>query len=129
MKRFLATPLLLALAACGTPQERCIDRASHDIKVMDRLIARTEGNISRGYAYVETVEYMPAFGYCNLHPRKPGFEDFDDCERDVPTKVTTPVAINLAEEQAVLDSMRKRRAEKLRDLPPQIEACRATYPE
>ena len=58
MKRltFLA---LAALAACGTPQEQCINRNTRDLRTVDRLIAEAEGNLQRGYAYETITVYEP----------------------------------------------------------------------
>jgi hypothetical protein len=53
MRLPLALPLLLALVACGTPQEQCIARETRDLRVVERLITETQGNLQRGYALEE----------------------------------------------------------------------------
>lgn len=130
MKWYFAAPILLGLAACGTPQEQCIRSVSHDMIVLDRLIAETQGNIARGYGYQETIAYFPEVQDCsdwptaarpNPMPRR--------CVEDVPTRVSKPVAIDLGAEQAKLISMERRRAEMARQLQPAIMSCRAQYPE
>lgn len=130
MKWYLAAPIALALTACGTPQEQCIGGVSHDLTVLNRLIDETQGNISRGYAYQNTVVDMPGFVDCTPIPTK-GHPDPKPrtCFDDVPTTVTKPVAINLDEERAKLATMLKRREEMTRALAPQIADCKARYPE
>src|SRR5690606_21382542 len=41
--------LVLMIAACGTPQERCIDDATRELRRIDGLIADTEAALARGY--------------------------------------------------------------------------------
>lgn len=130
MKWLLATPVLLALAACGTPQQQCVRLASHDMVVLDRLIAETQGNIARGFGYAQTVETRPEFVDCT--PRL-----WDDetapapqmCLEDVPHTVSKPIALDLQAEAAKLASMQKRRAEMAKTLAPAIADCQARYPE
>ena len=129
MKWTLAAPVLLALVACGTPQEQCIAQATRDMAVLNRLIGETGANISRGYAYADTVVYLPEWVDCT-----PRATDADPtpktrmCFDDVPTTVRKPVAIDLAAEAAKLASMQKRRAEMARAQQPAIAACQARYP-
>lgn len=130
MKFYLAAPILLVLASCGTPQEQCIRTVSHDMIVLDRLIAETQGNLARGYGFEDTVVYQTDFVDCtpgvttaNPSPRP------QMCLDDVPTTVTRPVALDLGAEQAKLASMQKRRAELARSLAPAVADCRVRYPE
>jgi len=46
----------LALAACATPREQCIGQATRDLRVLNSLIAETQGNLARGYAIGEQQE-------------------------------------------------------------------------
>ena len=46
----------LALAACATPREQCIGQATRDLRVLNSLIAETQGNLARGYAIEEQQE-------------------------------------------------------------------------
>ena len=130
MKSYLAAPLLLALAACGTPQEQCVRKASHDLTVLDRLIAETQGNISRGYGFAETVESMPEFVECGTPSvGSDGKAHANYCLDDVPHTVTRPVALDLKAEAAKLASMQQRRSEMAGALEPALADCRARYPE
>ena len=60
-RAFLVLPLILV--ACGTPQERCINQQTRDLRVVEGLIADTQRNLDRGYAVEEytvtTVEWQP----------------------------------------------------------------------
>jgi hypothetical protein len=60
----LASCLLALLAACGTPQERCIARETRDLRAVDRRIAEAEGNLARGYALVEVTVYDTYWATC-----------------------------------------------------------------
>ena len=59
MTRNIALGLLpvLILAACGTPQERCISRNTSEYRTVARLLSEVEANLARGYAWEER-EYM-----------------------------------------------------------------------
>ena len=130
MKWYLAVPVLLAFAACGTPQEQCVSRISHDMTVLDRLIAETQGNLARGYGFAETVVQSPEWVDCT--PRVAEGEPAPKpqmCLDDVPTTVTKPVAIDLQAEAAKLASMQQRRAEMAIAAAPAIADCQVRYPE
>ena len=129
------TPLfltgLVALTACGTPQQQCIGAVSRDMRVVDGLIAETEANIARGYAIEQTVQLRKQFVDCGLP--EPTAENptprQEKCLRDVPYETQRPVAIDLTAEQAKLASLRAKRAAQGAAVTPQIAACQAAYPE
>ena len=50
---FAILALPLTLAACGTPQERCIAKNTSEYRSVARLLAEDEGNLARGYAWEE----------------------------------------------------------------------------
>jgi hypothetical protein len=131
MKSYLAGAALLALVACGTPQEQCVRMASHDLIVLDRLIAETEGNIARGYGFVQIVEYVPEFVDCTPRRVNEGdpLPETQMCLEDMPHTVTKPVALDLQAEAAKLASMQKRRADMAKALAPAYADCQARYPE
>jgi hypothetical protein len=120
--------LALALAACGTPQERCIARESRDLRVLDRLIAETEGTIARGFALESESFVITQTVPCQV--RGPNNTIVTDlCETEQVVERTRPVAVNLDDERAKLRSMQDRRAELSRSVGARIEACRVAYPE
>lgn len=129
MRWYLLAPALLALTACGTPQEQCIRLNTHDLIVLDRLIAETQGNLSRGFAYVETVETVPVFRPCfseptDANPNPAPHTCLDDREQTV----RRPAAIDLDAEAKKLASMRKRRDQMDHELAPAVAGCKARYP-
>ncbi|NBZ87253.1 hypothetical protein [Stagnihabitans tardus] len=127
MKRFL---ILLALAACGTPQEQCIRGVSSDLATLDRLIAETRGNIARGYGYETRVEMMPEWVDCTPRPTEANPTPKPQmCFDDVAQEVRRPVSLDLRAEQAKLDSMVERRDQMAAAMAPALAACKARYPE
>ena len=131
----LFTPLLLtalvALTACGTPQQQCIGAVSRDMRVVEGLIAETEANIARGYAIEETVQVRKQFVDCGFPPPTPENPDPAPkrCLQDVPYESRQPVAIDLNAEQAKLAGLRAKRAQQGAEVAPAIAACQAAYPE
>lgn len=123
MKRLLLLPLIL-LAACATPRERCIAGATKDIRVLDRLIAETRGNIERGYGY--GLQRYTRWDFVICGRRKDGtflycWEPYDRTRR-------VPVAVDLTAEQRQLEAMVRKRAELAETAERGIAACNATYP-
>ena len=128
MKPALALPFLLALMACATPQQRCITKAAPDLPVLNRLIAETEGNLARGYAF-ETVEVeMDVWKLCrvDLTPSEVGQTM---CLETETTTTREAVAIDLAAEAAKLASMRARRNEIEAQAQPAFAQCQAQFPK
>lgn len=130
MKPIPFAPALLLLAACATPLEECIRSVTHDLIVVDQLIARTQGNLDRGYAYEDRVITMPAFIDCtpratkdNPNPRAA------TCFDDVSRTVTQPVAIDLAAEQVKLTGLQAKRFQLARASQPAVADCQTRYPE
>lgn len=136
MKRALL-PLLL-LTACGTPQEQCINAVTRDIRVVDRLIAETEGNLARGYAYEEVTVFVPQWVECSAHrhdhtPADPSVEEPPVrpqlCLEQEPQTTRRAVAIDLGAEQAKLESLKAKRAKQAKAAAPAIAQCKADNPE
>ena len=130
MKNILLTTALLALVACGTPQEQCIGAVTRDLRVVEGLITETQGNLARGYAFARVVETRPRFVDCtpkpttetpNPRPRQ--------CLEDVSETVTRPVAIDLNAEAAKLASLQTKRAQQASAATAAIAACQRQYPQ
>jgi hypothetical protein len=130
MKR-LSLAALGLLAACGTPQEQCINRNTRDLRTVDRLIAETEGNLDRGFAYEEITISTPTWVYCYAPPVAEGEPVSAPrlCLDDVEETVTRPKAIDLADEARKLDGLKVKRRELARAAAPAIAQCKAEYPE
>lgn len=121
-------PLLLlvaALTACGTPQEQCIRTNTRDLRTLDRLIAETEANIARGYAYEEYSYTHTVWVPC----RDRATGQFDMCPDEQTDTVRKPVAIDLGAERAKLAGMKKKRAELAERAAAVVAACKQKFPE
>ncbi len=130
MRRILL-PALVILAACGTPQEQCINRGTRDLRVMEKLIAETQANITRGYAIEEYTVTVPVWQLCSAPasaPGQPAPPPFYCFEQEAQTR-TRPKAIDLKAESAKLQSMLDRRDQMARAAEPVIAQCKAQYPE
>jgi hypothetical protein len=134
MKRIVILAALGMLTACGTPQEMCILRETRDLRTLDRLIAETQTNISRGFAieeYTETVDY---WGTC-YQPQGAGPDGVRPppvafpCRRDRDITRTRPVSIDLGAERQKLVSMQAKRRDLARAAEAPIAACKAANPE
>ncbi|MDG1280721.1 MAG: hypothetical protein P8O10_05385 [Pseudorhodobacter sp.] len=122
----------LLLIACGTPQERCINTATRDLRILDRLIGETEANIARGFAIEEVTRTSSRWTICQ--PGHPATRDHparraEWCFKDYRYTVERPKAINLTAEREKLAGMQQKRAELARTASPAIAQCKATHPE
>ena len=126
----ILTTVLVLLTACGTPQQRCIGAVTRDIRVVDMLIAETEANLARGYAFEDTVEFRKEFVDCGVAPSDENPDPpVQKCLRDVPYESRQPVAIDLNAEAAKLASLRQKRAAQGASVAPAIAQCQQAYPE
>lgn len=135
MTRFARTAVfsLLALTACGTPQEQCINAVTRDMRVVDRLIAEAEGNLARGYGFETVTVYSTRWVPCGPPPPPPAEGQKPPrpqmCLDEVPETVRKPVALDLAAEAQKLAGLKAKRAQQAKAAEPQIAACKAEYPE
>jgi hypothetical protein len=138
-KRVSLISAFALLAACGTPQEECINRETRDLRMLDRLIAETEGNLQRGFAY-ENVEifhsvWVQCGGYSDLGEvdarggRGRGHSAPQLCLDDREYTTTRTKAINKPAEQAKLKELVAQRKKAATAADRLIAACRKTYPE
>ena len=97
---------LFALAACGTPQERCISNVTKDIRVLDRLIAETQKNLDRGYAIRRENYIVYEREICGKRNGKNIYCTFPETETR-----QYPVSIDLVKEKAKLDSQLAKRSQ------------------
>ncbi|MCA8884721.1 MAG: hypothetical protein KDA50_13390 [Rhodobacteraceae bacterium] len=110
---------LLALAACASPQERCVRNATRELATVNRLIEETETNLARGYTYVvEPVPYRFGVSYCTGR-----VNHVHACGRHETEYRRRAVAIDGALEQRKLDTLRARQKDLLTKARPAIEAC------
>jgi hypothetical protein len=124
--------LLLLLAACATPQERCINSATREVRILDRLIGEVEGNLARGYALEEVILTRQRWVMC--HPGTPATKTEPAqppqmCLTEHDYTEMRPKAINLADERVKLAEMRKKRGTLARAAASEVTACKRLHPE
>lgn len=119
------------LAACGTPQEQCINRNTRDLRTVSKLIDETRTNLQRGYAIEEYTVLLPVWDYCPTEPVADGEAPKPRrlCLEDRAETRTRPVAIDLAAESAKLEGLLAKRDQLAAEAEPVIAQCRAQYPE
>ena len=123
MRVFPGLLLPLLLAACGTPLQVCVTRATHDLMVVDGLIAETTQNLARGYALEKRPAVRTGLELC-VSPDDP----FLFCaSRDV-TVEEKAVAIDAVAEQAKLRSLQAKRAELALRSQHEVAACQVQFP-
>lgn len=105
MKKLFAFSLLALLAACATPQQRCVDRAAADVRMLERQIARIEGNIDRGYAVHRSTGPRVGVTACT------GGQSLRLCQELSNEPRETPVAISIPEEKRKLAKLTVRLAD------------------
>jgi len=130
MKR-LVFLTLATLAACGTPQEQCINQNTRDLRTVDRLIKESEGNLARGYAFETVTVYEDEWVYCPQPPVPEGQPAPPPrlCLDERPVTERRPKAIDLNEEARKLASLKEKRTSLARQAEKVIAACKAQYPE
>ncbi|MGB3313033.1 MAG: hypothetical protein WBB85_01365 [Albidovulum sp.] len=121
--------LTLILAACGTPQERCIRSATQEARILDRLIAETEANLARGYAFESREVVRHVWTVCDDHIRRDRHRVRPMCFEPEVRTVKRPLAIDPQVEARKLDGLKERRAALARRATGDIARCRAQFPE
>jgi hypothetical protein len=130
MRQVVISAVFVALAACGTPQQQCIGSVTRDLRVVDQLIAETQGNLTRGYAIVRVTRTVPEFVDCTPEPtKKVPHPRRNSCFVDVEETVSRPAAIDLDAEAAKLASLQRKRIQLATAAAPAIQACQLQYPE
>ena len=124
MKRS-ATGLLLciSLAACATPEERCVIDATRELRTVEGLIAETQANLQRGYAIDRTAERRPRLTFCSGSYRSHTGVSF--CTTEDIVYRDEPVAIDPDAERRKLGLLRGRKAELEQRAARDVAACRA----
>ncbi len=123
---------VLALAACGTPQERCISRNTSEFRTVSSLLADVEGNLSRGYAWEERQVVRTRFAQCETVTRDRegrAVVSTYGCWRDYVDSERYRVPIDPLAEARKRDGLIARRDALSRSAQAAVTACRAAYPE
>lgn len=128
--------LLLALSACGTPQERCINGVTRELRTIDNLIGQTELNLTRGYSieeYTITREFWVPCGPPVVIIQPDGSRYWQPspqmCIDDADEVIRHREAIDPVSEQNKLDNLRKRQRALTNAAEPAIAQCRLLHPE
>ncbi|WP_022704944.1 hypothetical protein [Pseudorhodobacter ferrugineus] len=132
MNRFVVLAGLVVLAGCGTPQERCIAGVTRDLRVVDRLIVETQGNLDRGYALVEVVRSRDRWVMCVPEQAATATQPAQApqmCLQDYDYTVTEPRAVNLAEQRVTLAELQKKRVALEKASRPAVASCIQAHPE
>lgn len=126
----LSLSVLPLLAACGTPQEQCINRNTRDLRTVEKLITEVQGNLARGYAIEEYTIVVPVWRQCvvpSADPTQPVVTR--PCMEDEVQSRTRPMAIDLNAERAKLESLFTKRDQLAQEAQGVIAQCKAQYPE
>ncbi len=136
MSRHLPLAVFVLLVACGTPQERCINGATRDLRIVNRLIAETETNLARGYSLEDVVIYRTVWVYCDdavIVVQPDGSKTIERstrmCLDDREETIQRPRAIDPAAEKSKLKGLKDRNAALTKQARPAIAQCRAQHPE
>lgn len=127
----LTLPALLA--ACASPQERCISRNTDEYRTVSRLLAEVEGNLARGYAWDERQVVREQFTQCREVQRNRKGEVVGvttrACWRDYLDTEQYRVAIDPAAEARKREALAARKAALADRAAASVTACKAAYPE
>ena len=119
---------VVALAACATPREQCINDVTRETRILSSLIAETEGNIARGYALEERQEVRTINSRCS--GSTPDGDEFTFPCKDTQTFTSTaPVAIDLNAERAKLASLQDRFVQMQATSNQAVAQCIRVHPE
>lgn len=130
MRSRLSIFALIALAACGTPQEQCVRRNTGDLRATDQMIREAEGNLARGYALEEFTVTRTRWVRCYGPPAEPGGKPtVTRCLEREPETVTRAKRIDLDAEAAKLAVLKSKRVTLARQAESVVRQCRELYPE
>ncbi len=128
-KFVVPTLLILAVAGCSSPRERCISGSKRDYQNLLSLISEAEGNIARGYAVFTQTVPVTTTGVCTRkNPYTLALETYP-CPQTNYQKTSTPVAIDVKEERSKLQRYQKSLPQYRARLDSAIMQCREIYPE
>lgn len=135
MRRNITLPLMilpLALAACSTPQEQCINKETREYRVVSDLLNEVQGNLSRGYAWEEREVIETRLGQCrDIIRDKDGTARvfYSPCYQDYARTERYRVPIDPASEQRKRDNLSARKTALGTQAAADVRACKAIYPE
>lgn len=116
--------LLPLLAACSTPQERCVADATRNYTQTLEAMAEAQANIARGYAVHYQDEPFEYHDTC--YDKK---DRRYDCTTTRYRTIETPVAIDVNAEREKVAQFDTQLPALKRTADAQIAQCSALYPE
>ncbi|MBB4208773.1 hypothetical protein [Roseinatronobacter bogoriensis] len=119
MRLLLALSAAL-LAACASPQDRCLQQAQAPLVELDARIAESEHAIARGYRIMPATEARTTLHIC-AWPKEPVLF----CTRHTPATRETRVAVDTGSEQANLDRLRAERSAVAEATAQRVASCNA----
>lgn len=123
---------LLALAACGTPQEQCIGKNTREYRTVTNLLGEVEGNLARGYAWeerqVSSVEWDDCRDVVRGKDGKPVIT-YRPCLRNVVDTERYRVPIDPIPEQRKRDNLVAKQKSLEAQAQRAVRACKIAYPE
>ena len=128
----LALMPVLIVAACGTPQDRCISRNTREYRTISSLLAEVEGNLARGYAWEERTVSRMEMDDCEVMVRdRDGRRGFitRSCMRNVTDTERYRVPIDPAAEMRKRDYLAARKKTLTPPAMSAVNACKAAYPQ
>lgn len=129
---FVALSLPLLLAACGTPQERCIRKYTSEYRYVSRLLAETEANLARGYSWQEREVTRSYWGTCREYDRDDDGNvtvNLVSCERDVTVTERFRVAIDPVVEERKRENLSRIKTRLAPEAETYVEACQKAFPD
>lgn len=127
---FAALPLVLA--ACGTPQERCISKHTREYRNVSNLLDDVQANLDRGYAWEERQVIRDRLTQCRDYYRdKDGNKHVTTrpCWREYVDTQRYRVPIDPAAEERKRDGLTERKAELETRAAAYVKACKKAFPE
>jgi hypothetical protein len=112
------------LAACATPQERCVSSAKRDYNAIQQRVNKVQSDIARGYAVHKTREPFTVMGTC-VNKNK----EYYSCPRTDYRVVEKPVSLDIAQERVKLKDLENRASIAYDRMIDQVSQCRYIHPE
>ncbi|MGY6705502.1 hypothetical protein [Roseinatronobacter sp.] len=108
------------IAACGTPQDRCVRAAQADLRAIDDQIANVETALEQGFRVLPAQEGVTRLRLC-AWPREPVLFCTESIQRP---RSESREAIDRQAEQTRLAQLRQTRAELVVQTADRVAACR-----
>lgn len=127
--RLASFAMLTVLAGCSSQLEQCLQANAGELYEVQADIARTQGNIERGYAVHRQTVTTTQIGFCGGVGRyyDPVGIYWSGCNYPTSTRVETPVAIDVNAEQQKLVALQQHEQALRPQYEPVIAACYAKF--